>query len=98
VAGLSSTTATEPIDRRKLEWVAEAIEWPEQRVRFQRVMDEAFKVELAPIARILARVLKLRDDIRAKRLTLERVAIAREVSIDEVRQHLMLARLAPAML
>jgi hypothetical protein len=96
VARLTTTIASEPIDRKKLEWVAQAKEWPEQRVRFQKVMDEAFKAEPAPIARVLANAIKLRDDVKAKRITLKRIAAAREVSIDEVREHLMLARLAPA--
>jgi hypothetical protein len=96
VAGLTTTTAAEPIDRKKLEWVAEAKEWPEQRVRFQKVVDEAYKAEPAPIARAVANAIKLRDDVKAKRSTLKRIAAAREVSIDEVREHLMPARLAPA--
>ncbi len=95
VAGLTTTTATEPIDRKKLEWVAEPVKWPEQRARFQKVMDEAFGAEPAPIARALAHAIKLRENIRAKRITLQRVAAAREVSVEELREYLVLAKLAP---
>jgi hypothetical protein len=95
VAGLKTTTASEPIDRKKLEWVAEPVKWPEQRMRFQKVIDEAFKAETAPIAKTLAHAIKLRDDIRAKRITLKRVAAARETSAEELREYLVLAKLAP---
>jgi hypothetical protein len=95
VAGLKTTTASEPIDRKKLEWVAELVKWPEQRARFQKVMDEAFGAEPAPIAKVLAHAIKLRDDIRAKRITLKRVAAARETTVEELREYLVLATLAP---
>ncbi len=78
-----------------LEWVAEPVKWPEQRARFQKVMDEDFGAEPAPIARTLAHAIKLRDDIRAKRITMKRVAAAREVSVEELREYLVLAKLAP---
>ncbi len=48
------------------------MKWPEQRARFQKVMDEAFGAEPAPIARTLAHAIKLREDIRAKRITTKR--------------------------
>jgi hypothetical protein len=95
VARLTTTTASEPIDRKKLEWVAEPVKWPEQRARFQKVMDEAFGAEPAPIAPTLGHVLKLRDDLRAKRTTMKRVAAARETSVEELREYLGLAKLAP---
>jgi hypothetical protein len=95
VARLTTTTASEPIDRKKLEWVAEPVKWPEQRARFQKVMDEAFGAEPAPIARVVAHAIKLRDDIRAKRITMKRVAAARETSVEELREYLVLAKLAP---
>jgi hypothetical protein len=95
VARPATTTASEPIDRKKLEWVAEPMKWPEQRARFQKVMDEAFGAEPAPIAKTLAHAIKLRDDIRAKRTTMQRVAAAREVSAEELREYLVLAKLAP---
>jgi hypothetical protein len=95
VAGLKTTTASEPIDRKKLEWVAEPVKWPEQRARFQKVVDEAFGAEPAPIARVVAHAIKLRDDIRAKRTTMQRVAAARETTVEELREYLMLAKLAP---
>jgi hypothetical protein len=88
VAGLKTTTASEPIDRKKLEWVAEPVKWPEQRARFQKVMNEAFGAEPAPIAKTLAHAIKLRDDTRAKRITMKRVAAAREASVDELREYL----------
>jgi hypothetical protein len=81
-------TASEPIDRKKLEWVAEPVKWPEQRARFQKVMDEAFGAEPAPIATNLAHAIKLRDDIRAKRTTMKRVAAARDVSVEDLREYL----------
>jgi hypothetical protein len=95
VAGLKTTTASEPIDRKKLEWVAEPVKWPEQRARFQKVMNEAFGAEPAPIAKTLAHAIKLRDDTRAKRITMKRVAAAREASVDELREYLVLAKFAP---
>jgi hypothetical protein len=95
VAQLTTTTASEPIDRKKLEWVAEPVKWPEQRARFQKVMDDAFGAEPAPVARTLAHAIRLRDDIRAKRTTTKRVAAAREVSVEELREYLVLAKLAP---
>jgi hypothetical protein len=58
-------------------------------------MDEAFGAEPAAIAKTLAQVLKLRDDLRAKRITFSRVAAAREVSAEELREYLGLAKLAP---
>ncbi len=58
-------------------------------------MDAAFGAEPAPIARTLVYVIKLRDDIRAKRITMKRVAAARETSIEELREYLVLAELAP---
>jgi hypothetical protein len=36
VARLKTKAASEPIDRKKLEWVAEPVKWPEQRARFQK--------------------------------------------------------------
>ncbi len=94
VARLTTTTASEPIDRKKLEWVAEPVKWPEQRARFQKVMDEAFAAEPAPIARTLAHAIKLRDDIQAKRITMKRVAAAPEMTVEELREYLGLAKLA----
>jgi hypothetical protein len=96
VAGLKTTTASEPIDRKKLKWVAEPVKWPEQRALFQKVMDAAFGAEPAPIARVVAHAIRLRDDIRAKRMTMKRVAAAREVSVEELREYLGPAKLAPA--
>jgi hypothetical protein len=72
VTRFTTTTASESIDRQKLEWDAEPVRRPEQRARFQKVMDEDFGAEPAPIAKTLAHVLKLRDDIRAKRTTMQR--------------------------
>jgi hypothetical protein len=95
VARLTTTSATEPIDRKKLEWVAEPVKWPEQRARFQKVMDEAFGADPAPIAKTMAHAIKLRDDIRAKRITMQRVAAARETTVEELREYLVLAKLAP---
>jgi hypothetical protein len=95
VSRLTTTTASEPIDRKKLEWVAEPVKWPEQRARFQKLMDEAFGAEPAPIARVVAHAIKLRDDIRAKRATMKRVAATRETSVEELREYLVLAKLAP---
>jgi hypothetical protein len=95
VARLTTTTASEPIDRKKPEWVAEPVKWPEQRARFQKVMDEAFGAEPAPIAKTLEHAIKLRDDIRAKRTTMQRVAAARETTVEELREYLVLAKLAP---
>jgi hypothetical protein len=95
VAGLKTTAASESIDRKKLEWVAEPVKWPEQRARFQKVMDDAFGAEPAPIARTLAHAIKLREDLRAKRTTRKRVAAAREMSVEELREYLVLAKLAP---
>jgi hypothetical protein len=95
ISRLTTTTASEPIDRKKLEWVAEPVKWPEQRSRFQKVMDEAFGAEPAPIARALAHAIKLRDEIRAKRMTMKRVAAARETTVEELREYLGLAKLAP---
>jgi hypothetical protein len=76
-------------------WVAEPVKWPEQRARFQKVMDEAFGAEPAPIAKVLAHAIKLRDDIRAKRISTKRVAAARETTVEELREYLELAKLAP---
>lgn len=59
------------------------------------LMDEAFGAEPAPVAKTLAHVLKLRGNIRAKRITLKRVAAARETSVEELREYLVLAKLAP---
>lgn len=36
----------------------------------------------------MANAIRLRDDVKAKRSSLVRIAAAREVSIDEVREHL----------
>jgi hypothetical protein len=96
VARLTTTTASEAIDREKLEWVAEAVKWLEQRARFQKVMDEAFGAEPAPIAKTLEHAIRLRDDIRAKRTTMQRVAAARETTVEDLREYLVLAKLGPA--
>jgi hypothetical protein len=58
-------------------------------------MDEAFGAAPAPVARPLAPAIKLRDDIRAKRITMKRVVAARDTTMEELREHLVLARLAP---
>jgi hypothetical protein len=58
-------------------------------------MDEAFGAEPAPTAKTPAHILKLRDDIRAKRITLKRVAAARETTVEELREYLVLGKLAP---
>lgn len=71
------------------------MKWPEQRARFQKVTDEAFGAEPARIARTLAHAIRLGDDIRTKRSTMKRVAAAREVSIEELREYPVLAKLVP---
>jgi hypothetical protein len=92
----TSTTATEPIDRKKLEWVGEPVKWPSSgRGDSSKVIDQAFGAELALIARTLAHAIKLRDDIRAKRITMKRVVAARETTVEELRDYLVLAKLAP---
>lgn len=93
VARLTTTTASNT-DRKKLELVAEPVKWPGQRARFQKVMDEVFGVEPAPVARTLAHAIKLPEDIRAKRISMKRVAAARETSVEELREYLVLAKLA----
>jgi hypothetical protein len=75
--------------------VAEPVKWPEQRARFQKVTDEAFGAEPAPIARTLAHAIKLREDSRAKRIKMKRVAVARETTVEELREYLVLEKLAP---
>ena len=45
VAAMMTETASEPIDRKSLEWVAEAIDWGEQRERFGEVMADVQKAE-----------------------------------------------------
>jgi hypothetical protein len=65
------------------------------RARFQKARDEAFGAEPAPIAKTFAHAIKLRDDIRAKRITMKRVAAARETTVEALREYLVLAKLAP---
>jgi hypothetical protein len=52
VARMTTTTASEPLDREALEWVADVMDWSEQRDRFQKTMVCAGSADAA-CARIL---------------------------------------------
>ena len=42
---MTTETASEPVDREMLEWVAEAMDWSEPRERFGVVMADAPRME-----------------------------------------------------
>jgi hypothetical protein len=95
VSRLTTTTASERIDRETLEWVAEPLGWPEQRVRFQQVMNKYFEPEPARIAKTLMEALELRKEVEEKNLTIAKAARRRAQKPDRIRNILTLADLAP---
>lgn len=54
VAAMMTETVSEPLDRKGLEWVAEVLDWAEQRERFRKVMNGISKREPAPTPSPLA--------------------------------------------
>jgi hypothetical protein len=95
VSRLTTTTACERIDRESLEWVAEAMDWTEQRARFQELMNKYFEPEPARVAKALSAALELRKDIEEKQLTLAKAARRAGHKVERVRNLLALADLAP---
>lgn len=95
VARLTTETASDPLDREALEWVAEVIDWSEQRERFQKVMVRAFGTEPSPVAQVLSDALRIKQEIDAQGLTLAEAARANALDPERLRQLLDLTRLAP---
>ncbi len=95
VSRLTTTTASERIDRQTLEWVAEPLNWPEQRARFQEVMNKYFEPEPARIAKTLTESLELRKLVEEKNLTIANAARRRAQKPERIRNILALADLAP---
>jgi hypothetical protein len=95
VSRMTTETASEALDRRSLEWVAETMDWTEQRDRFQKVMTRATRVEPAPIARQLAKALRIKKEVDEKGMTLEHAVAAFGFKAETIRRLLELTRLAP---
>jgi hypothetical protein len=95
VSRLTTTTASERIDRETLEWVAEPTDWTQQRVRFQEAMNKYFAPEPARIAKALTEALELRKLVEEKNLTIAKAARRRGQKPDRIRSILALTDLAP---
>lgn len=79
---LTTTTALERIDRQTLEWVAEPLNWPEQRARFQEVMNKYFAPDR--IRNILA-LADLAPEIQKHLLAMTTTTVSLNVSEPKLR-------------
>lgn len=95
VARLTTTTASERIDRKTLEWVAEPLNWPDQRARFQEVMNKYYAPEPSRIAKALTEALGLRKLVEEKSLTIAKAARRQGQKPERIRNILALTDLAP---
>ena len=95
VSRLTTTTASERIDRQTLEWVAEPLNWSDQRTRFQEVMNKYYAPEPARIAKTLTEALELRKEVEEKNLTIAKAARRGGQKPDRIRSILALTDLAP---
>ena len=84
VSRLTTTTASERIDRQTLEWVAEPLNWSDQRTRFQEVMNKYYAPEPARIAKTLTEALELRKEVEEKNLTIAKAARRRAQQPDRL--------------
>jgi hypothetical protein len=95
VARLTRTTASEAIHREDLERVAEAMDWTEQRARFQEVINRYYEPVPAGVARELTRALEMRKEIEERGFTVRRAATMMGMNMEPLVGLLSLTNLAP---